>query len=458
MPITKLTIKGYRGFATSGEVTFAVPNGTPASGLTVFTGTNNSGKSTLIESLHLLSKNAAPTFTEGKRNKAAGDAIAIRVEFGGQYFREIKTVLAGGSQTDVTDTNAPDRGLIYVLPSRRSFSPFFSRSDVSRQKFSNNWEVPASRNSELTGFTGRLFRALGESARFSPVLKRLLGHDIDWTIDQNDSGQYFVKFKFGNAFHNSDGAGDGMMGAFCLADAFYDSNPGDVIVIDEPELSLHPSLQRRAFQLIRELTKDRQIVISTHSPYFVPTAEDCGASSVARIVREAEGTIIYQPDGKTLARLATYAKNLNNPHVFGFDARQILLGEDGIILVEGQEDVVCYRLIAAQLGHALVDKFWGWGVGGAGNMELIAELLRQLGFKKVVGILDRNAQATATTLTNAFLQYKFYVIPADDVRTKAAVASKASVQGLLDQNQNLDPTHRAAVLQMLDRVSAYLSP
>lgn len=456
MPITKLTINGYRGFASQGEVRFALPNGNMASGLTVITGTNNSGKSTVMESLALLSKHAAPTFTEGKRNKSAGDRVVIRGEFGDTLFREIKTVSSGGSQTEITGTGGR-RFQMYVLPSRRSFSPFFGRQDVSREQFVSAWEVPASRNSELSGFTGRLFRALDQKSIFSPVLERLLGRSVDWTIDQNDSGQYFVKFRFGSAFHNSDGAGDGLMGAFCLADAFYDSGAGDIVAIDEPELSMHPSLQRRAFQFIRELTRDRQIILSTHSPYFIPPAEDCGIGETIRVASEPATSKIYQPSQTLMARLAGFATNLNNPHIFGFDAKQILLGEDGIVLVEGQEDVICYRIIAAQLGHQLADNFWGWGVGGAGNMALIADILKELGFKKVVGILDANHASTAMALQSQFSNFKFYTIPTDDVRTKSAIAAKPAIVGLLDANHQLDPSHRTALTTLFDDTTRYLT-
>ena len=42
-----------------------------------------------------------------------------------------------------------------------------------------------------------------------------------------------------------------------------------MILIDEPEISLHPDLQRKLFSLLVEYSKDKQIIVSTHSPYFV---------------------------------------------------------------------------------------------------------------------------------------------------------------------------------------------
>jgi len=433
-----------------------MPNGAAASGLTTITGSNNSGKSTIIEALRYLARSSPQPFTEGKRNKAAGDRVFMRSDFEGGQYRELNTVATGGSETEFFHRTSGAHPPIHVLPSRRSISPFFSRSETARSDFSTAWEVPTTRNSELNGFTGRLFRALKERQSFSPILERILGRQISWTIDQNDSGQHFVKFEVDGAFHNSDGAGDGLMGAFCLADAFYDSKAGDTIVIDEPELSLHPSLQRRASNLIRDLSKDRQIILATHSPYFIPAAEDCGAGELARVTKNGGSSKIYQPAKSLTGRLSAFATNLNNPHVFGFDAKQVLLGEDGIILVEGQEDVVCYRLVANQLGHQLADNFWGWGVGGATNMALIAELLRDLGFLKVIGILDANHSSTAGALASQFPGYKFLTIPANDVRTKAPVSAKAAVKGLLDSNYQLDPQYRSAVAAMFDSASQYL--
>lgn len=41
-----------------------------------------------------------------------------------------------------------------------------------------------------------------------------------------------------------------------------------VIIIDEPELHLHPSMQQKFMKFLTELSSEIQIIISTHSPYF----------------------------------------------------------------------------------------------------------------------------------------------------------------------------------------------
>ena len=56
MSIKKLNIEGLRGFSKNVEIEFAMPDGKNyGSGLTVLVGPNNSGKSTVIEAVHLLS-------------------------------------------------------------------------------------------------------------------------------------------------------------------------------------------------------------------------------------------------------------------------------------------------------------------------------------------------------------------------------------------------------------------
>jgi hypothetical protein len=40
-------------------------------------------------------------------------------------------------------------------------------------------------------------------------------------------------------------------------------------LIDEPELDLHPQMQKKLALLLSEEAKTRQIIVCTHSPYFI---------------------------------------------------------------------------------------------------------------------------------------------------------------------------------------------
>jgi predicted ATPase len=74
--------------------------------------------------------------------------------------------------------------------------------------------------------------------------KKALGFRPHWTIDQSSQGTYYLKFSNDDKHHSIDGMGDGIVSLFSIVDALSDSKPGDIIVNDKPELSLHPGLQK----------------------------------------------------------------------------------------------------------------------------------------------------------------------------------------------------------------------
>ncbi len=63
MIIKNIEIKGFRGFGESRTIDLGIPNGEQGSGLTILIGPNNSGKSTIVESFNILSRQHPTSFT-----------------------------------------------------------------------------------------------------------------------------------------------------------------------------------------------------------------------------------------------------------------------------------------------------------------------------------------------------------------------------------------------------------
>ena len=90
---------------------------------------------------------------------------------------------------------------------------------------------------------------------------------------QNLIGKVGIKFgtrlNFGDAANaiNSDllSAGEKQMLSFICYNAFYQNA---IIVIDEPELSLHVDWQRQLFSILMEQQSTNQFIVSTHSPFI----------------------------------------------------------------------------------------------------------------------------------------------------------------------------------------------
>lgn len=457
MAIKKLEIHGLRGFAEKQSLELAIPNGKIGSGITVLVGPNNGGKSTVVEAMRALSLNSEQSFTVGKRNQKAGDKVRMSITGENDSIWELQTVDSGGSECNlITNGNPVPLNSIFVLPSRRFFNPLFGKGSYTRNQYIRSSRLPAIRSTSLDQFSHRLFTIQKNRGEFDNVLRKVIDPVPNWTIDQSDGGQYFLKYDIGGSYHNSDGLGEGLISLLFIIDALYDSNPGDVVRIDEPELSLHPSFQRRLAALLNHYAEDRQILIATHSPYFVDFNAIVYGAKIVRVYSENFDSRIAKLGENSVRKIEGFLKNLNNPHILGLDAKEVFFLDDGIILVEGQEDVVFYQQIAKELQLTLRGNFFGWGVGGAHNMDSISQILRDLGFRRVVGILDADKVDLAKQLSLDFAPYEFYSIPASDVRTKQASPGKQRVDGLIGCDGKLRDEHREDVDELFTRINEYM--
>ena len=463
MPIKSLTIKGFRGFSIEQSLQFAQPNNEPGSGLTILVGPNNGGKSTIVESLKVLSSTNLVSFSEGRRNRQAGDTVSIRIESENGKTHEVRTVDTGGSETIRIPNNSAQDYNVFVLPSRRFFKPYFAqRSDMSYRVYSRQISDLATRSSAIDTFTYRLFHARDNLKKFNKVLGKIVDPVPDWTIDQSDQGTYYLKLNSGGQYHNSDGLGEGIVSLLFIVDGLYESEPGDVIVIDEPELSLHPAYQRKLAGVLADYSKDRQIVCATHSPYFVDFQYLVEGAEVARVVKREGTSMIFQLKRKNINNLSGSLHNRNNPHMLGLDAREVFFQEERVILVEGQDDVVHYPIVLDELvvkyqfsrevAFRLKESLFGWGAGGADNIEKFTALLRDLGFNQVVAIVDNNKKGIISDLKKNYANYSFRSIPADDIRTKD---KENSPEGLLDEQYKLRSKFVAQIKGMFSDINTY---
>jgi AAA domain, putative AbiEii toxin, Type IV TA system len=456
--IRTLTIRGLRGFGTQQQLEFAEPTGKPGSGLTILVGPNSGGKSTIVEALRAMAGRREQSFAAGKRNVKAGENVLIRCVDTTGGVHELESIIVGGSEAAFSG-NA-NLGRLYVLPSRRYLNPFFGKSSQSREQYVLNFGFPAVRGTPLDSFAYRMFNVQGDPntrQRFNDVLRRIVDPLPEWTIDLADGGQYFLKFKAGTGSHSSDGLGEGLVSCFFVVDALYDSDPNDIIVIDEPELSLHPIFQRRLAALINDYTRTQQIIIATHSPYFVDFNSVVVGARVARVYLRDGDSIISSLTSQSAKRIEPFLRNRNNPHILGLDAREVFFLSDGVILVEGQDDVAGYPEIASQLERSFSGNFFGWGAGGADNMGAIASMLRDLGFNKVVALFDGNKPEAVGAFEKEFPSYRVFAIADDDVRTKSARKETLEVKGVLDEHGKVRPEDTKRMTKIIVEANKYLN-
>lgn len=447
--IDSLSCIGYRGFKDKQEIKLAQPNGKFGGGLTILVGPNGGGKSTIIECFRKLSNVAGATFTEGKRNKASGDRVEISVVFDG-LVGVLKTIDKGGASAiwASVEKNMPPPKVSF-LPSRRVFNPYFSAGGWDRETYIQQASKFSNRSEPINNFNHRLFHALERYEEFSEVFERIYGRRLSWTIDQNENEQHYVKVeKSGNIFHNSDGMGEGLVSLLFLADAIFESTADEILVIDEPELSLHPQLQRRLMLALGELAIDRQVLLATHSPEMISVDAIINGMEVYRVVDEESGSTVHRMAEKCRKTFSSLEADLFNPHAFSYESLSCFFAEDDLVVTEGQEDVVFFNKMIADLGLDYQIPFWGFGAGGSSKIKLIVQILDSLGFKNISAIYDGDKIEDAKEFDVLFPKYKSFILPADDIRDKVFDGNVIKF-GIYDVEKKIKPEHVHACKELL---------
>ena len=462
--IKNISISGLRGFGVSRTVEFAIPNGKEGSGLTILVGANNSGKTTILEALRSFNcnKDNPPSFSERKRNtKCDNGKVHLKLVDTENNVFEINTVQDGGSSTLMEKEGAGDSWWTspecYILQSRRFVDYEFGFYQMERADYIKQFTANSvNRSASIQNFNARLFAMQKKKKEFDQVLQKVLGYDLKWTIELNENGNYYLKLGTNKYVHSPEGLGDGIWSIFTICDALYDSEPGSTIAIDEPELSLHPAYQKKVMKLFKEYSKDRQIIICTHSPYFIDMESLIHGAFLHRTRKNIEEDVeIYSLSKDSKDRIDSFLRDLNHPHVLGTEAKEIFFLNDRIILTEGQEDVVMYRKAAESLGVSLDGEFFGWGSGGATKIGVIARFLKDLGYKKIFAIFDGDKKKEAEKFKKEFPDYSCCCISQDDIRDKDENKSEAK-NGMMKKNGILKPEYRDEMEKLLLTINEFM--
>ncbi|ANW00116.1 hypothetical protein LMTR13_07865 [Bradyrhizobium icense] len=213
--------------------------------------------------------------------------------------------------------------------------------------------------------------------------------------------------------------GDGITNLIRIIFALVTSNPGDCLIIDEPELSLHPQLQRNLYRMLMSYSHDRQIVVVTHSPHFVNWKEISANSRLFRVYLNEDGnSIIASPSKESFSAVKAHA-NVTSRKFYDAVCKELFFA-DAALLVEGSDDVHYLDNYLEATGQQPLP-FMGYGCGGASVIRSWMRLCLDLGIR-CAAIFDGDKKSdyekameefkSEAAMARSFLLFK------DDIRDK----------------------------------------
>lgn len=211
------------------------------------------------------------------------------------------------------------------------------------------------------------------------LLKEFL--NLELSIDPPDSSNWTFTFniKKNDETINFQNLSAGQKGIIHLIFSLYgyDIEHG-LIVIDEPELHLHPQLQKKYLEIIEQesLQRDIQFVIATHSPIFV---SEKTIKNIQRFYFDEQGqtsqiiTPSITEDDKFLVQILHYT---NTSKIFFVNK---------VILVEGEGDEYFFEFYINSLKDNQSNKNIGdyeiLNIGGKGSQDKWRIFLEKWGLK-----------------------------------------------------------------------------
>lgn len=341
MFIKSLCLSNFKGFIGSDhQINFKIPNGTTAgSGLNIFVGENNSGKSSVFEAIDFLRngiKGEADRIKSKLQDNTQPDHACIELTFCGDIHSSINYFVQSNKQAVFTNSITSNQELrarrstvdckqldLWNEDSQGYSNP--SGIDAPFKKlFETNfiWADTSPTDEAAFGSTtlcGLLLKEIAqahiESAEYqifrdsfnqvfnSPesslrqqiaIIEQKVQRIFTEQFGQADIHFKFDELKIDSFFKNAaifinDGVdipmsekGNGMQRSVALAllqvyaeELAHDEEQGQTkpfyLFIDEPEICLHPKGQTKLLEALLEISKTKQVFLTTHSPYFLAT-------------------------------------------------------------------------------------------------------------------------------------------------------------------------------------------
>ncbi len=249
------------------------------------------------------------------------------------------------------------------------------------QKLEKNYDYITQLNNALDSGFQKSIEVFEDNANRRIIKKYKIGktEDILEAI-KSDSRKKIDVLKH---FEDLNDQGDGIRNAVAILASLI-VNEHSLFLIDEPEVFLHPPQARILGKNIVQLSKDKQVFISTHNIDLIKGALEGDSSRVKiiKIDRYGNKNKFNLVDNKSISKISS-DKNLKYTNLLDG------LFYNQIVLCENESDCKFYSAILESINLNIYQNTLFCAVGGKEQFKKIVPLLKELNIKyKIIADID----------------------------------------------------------------------
>lgn len=414
--LTSLQIENFKWYKDSWIINFSIPSQENNKiGLTIIVWPNNSWKTTILDSILKLKNNSRIEDSQIYNNELD---VIIKFTTSNWITNILKNIDKWSMLNLEWDLSINNFSLV---SSRRQWNHKFSIWNMEMSSYETNSLSSVENKYQIDSYFWQLLSSINRDTEkkksLTNFLKKLIPWFYSWTIKTRE--QDYIEYQTKNWIsHEASLLWDWVISLFKIGvHIVYDTNT--ILYLDEPELSLHPETQKLLSKEIIKLSKTRQIIINTHSPYFVNLEEVKKWLEIIRTNKvNWEYCSIFKINETVLNNAINSLTNNNwqKPQAFDIVWKEIFFWNN-IIFVEWQEDV---WLIDNYLRENNIETsfslFWYWS-WWAWNIKKLLELAKNL-WINAWAIYDNDKVTDLNNSITLFPEFKILKIETDDIRDK----------------------------------------
>ena len=195
-----------------------------------------------------------------------------------------------------------------ILSSSRFIRIFdFDPKELKKASSMTSMKMLSENGSNLASVLHELLRKKESKERLTTLLRQYLPYVNGLSVESNvdKSFSYSINEQFSKRNFHATFLSDGTVSVIALIIALYFEERSNIIILEEPERNIHPKLLSILLESAEDVSRKKQIIITTHNPEFLKHAKP---ESVRLLSRNSEGnTVVTEPANNAIVK--TFLEN-----------------------------------------------------------------------------------------------------------------------------------------------------